>query len=233
MADYLSRLVERAIGAVPLARPVIASRFALAPALAADARPGRSFEESEREVSVEVTPRPIPQAPTVERAHTLRRPLEQPDSRAWHTAHPPGPEADEPRGAEEAPGRDRLRPPDEWTSDAAQTRRDTAAAERAMPSEPTRTPVVAVQAAPLQRLESTLEAPVPEAHGGTPTAPAAERRASHAAPPSAPTISVTIGRVDVRAIADAPPLAAPRPRVAPPSLTLDEYLRRRDAGGRR
>lgn len=50
-------------------------------------------------------------------------------------------------------------------------------------------------------------------------------------PPPAPTINVTIGRIEVKAL----PPAAARPRqpqpAAAPLLSLDEYLRKRDAGG--
>jgi len=60
------------------------------------------------------------------------------------------------------------------------------------------------------------------------TRPADENRRS-AAPPSPPTVTVTIGRIDVRAPARArrePPRAAARPAVQ----SLDEYLSRRNGG---
>lgn len=51
--------------------------------------------------------------------------------------------------------------------------------------------------------------------------------------PRPPRISITIGRIEVRA---APPVtippAQPRSRLPQPALTLDEYLRRRDGGKR-
>jgi hypothetical protein len=50
---------------------------------------------------------------------------------------------------------------------------------------------------------------------------------------SAPTIHITIGRIEVRATT---PVAATPPRkqtLAAPTLSLDEYLRRRNAGGER
>lgn len=50
------------------------------------------------------------------------------------------------------------------------------------------------------------------------------------APPPAPTIQVTIGRVEVRATAPSTPQRKPRP--APTVMSLDEYLDR-NAGGRR
>jgi|APLak6261659701_1056019.scaffolds.fasta_scaffold00030_14 hypothetical protein len=48
---------------------------------------------------------------------------------------------------------------------------------------------------------------------------------------AAPTIKVTIGRVEVRAVMPAQSPPAPRPRSAEPKLTLDDYLKRRNGGG--
>jgi hypothetical protein len=50
------------------------------------------------------------------------------------------------------------------------------------------------------------------------------------APPPAPTIHVTIGRVEVRATAPAVPASKPRP--APQTTSLDDYLRQRSSGGK-
>lgn len=65
-----------------------------------------------------------------------------------------------------------------------------------------------------------------------PETPAAPRHAwaAPAAPPEAPTVRVTIGRVEVKAV-----LPAQAPRSAPPSrpeLSLDDYLKQRKAGQR-
>jgi hypothetical protein len=49
----------------------------------------------------------------------------------------------------------------------------------------------------------------------------------------APSVRVTIGRVEVRAIAPPPPRPAlARPRSPVPRLSLDEYVRLRDEGKR-
>lgn len=76
---------------------------------------------------------------------------------------------------------------------------------------PGRRPAVIVRAAP---------APPPAARPSEPVA--------RETPPPAPTIQVTIGRIEVRAAAPAPRAASARP--TPPKLTLEEYLR---DGGRR
>jgi hypothetical protein len=52
--------------------------------------------------------------------------------------------------------------------------------------------------------------------------------AAAAAPPAAPIVEVTIGRVEVRAVTA--PSASPRRRTAPTAPSLDDYLRAR--GGR-
>lgn len=62
-----------------------------------------------------------------------------------------------------------------------------------------------------------------------PAAPQATKEAL--APEVAPTIQVTIGRVEVRATPPAPALK--RPRAKPPAMSLDEYLRQRNQGGQR
>ncbi|WP_199746994.1 hypothetical protein, partial [Corallococcus sp. AB049A] len=47
----------------------------------------------------------------------------------------------------------------------------------------------------------------------------------------APVVQVTIGRIEVRAVTPPAP-ARPAPARTSPSLSLDEYLRRRNGGGR-
>ena len=74
----------------------------------------------------------------------------------------------------------------------------------------------------------------PTARAGAPAAPAVPGATAApgavAAPAPAPTIHVTIGRVEVRATAPSTPQRKPRP--APAVMSLDEYLDR-NAGGRR
>jgi hypothetical protein len=103
----------------------------------------------------------------------------------------------------------------------------------------------AAGAAPSERPQTLL--PVPPAALGYPPAPLARpatlapivvqpqvRRAAvlahESAPPPAPTIQVTIGRVEVRA-ARQPEPAARQARGAAAAISLDEYLRQRNGGG--
>lgn len=48
--------------------------------------------------------------------------------------------------------------------------------------------------------------------------------------PLPPTIQVTIGRIEVRAVQPPAPSPSPRPVAKPPALTLDDYLAARDGG---
>jgi len=56
------------------------------------------------------------------------------------------------------------------------------------------------------------------------------------APSQPPVVRVTIGRIEVRAVTQGPPSAKrdspPSPSLSLPSLTLDDYLRRHNGGGR-
>ncbi len=47
---------------------------------------------------------------------------------------------------------------------------------------------------------------------------------------AAPTIQVSIGRIEVRAVPPPPPSA--KPRAGPAPMTLEEYLRQRNGGGK-
>lgn len=63
-----------------------------------------------------------------------------------------------------------------------------------------------------------------------PREPVASPPREPVAPPHPPRITVTIGRVEVRAIPPPPP--RPSPQSPAPKLSLDEYLRRREGGTR-
>jgi hypothetical protein len=70
-------------------------------------------------------------------------------------------------------------------------------------------------------------------HRGIEVTPAAARRAAppSMAQPAPPTVHVTIGRLEVRALTTAAP-AIPRAAAPRPQLTLAEYLARRDQASR-
>ncbi|WP_448337767.1 hypothetical protein [Chloroflexus aurantiacus] len=67
----------------------------------------------------------------------------------------------------------------------------------------------------------------------TPRIPVASAETGPSPAPRPPRISITIGRIEVRAVPPVTiPPAQPRSRLPRPALTLDEYLRRRDGGKR-
>jgi hypothetical protein len=71
--------------------------------------------------------------------------------------------------------------------------------------------------------------PVRHVHALSPRPSSSARQPKN--PPVAPSINVTIGRVEVRATP--PPVTSKAPRASAPILNLDEYLRRRAGGNRR
>ena len=89
-------------------------------------------------------------------------------------------------------------------------------------------PLPPVRSAPPVR-ETPAQVLRPQARPAAPRAAAAASRvASREVPSRPPTISVTIGRIEVRAAPPASP--AKSRRVAAPKLTLDDYLRSRGTG---
>src|ERR1039458_263580 len=77
---------------------------------------------------------------------------------------------------------------------------------------------------PLQSFQQPSERPAFQARRQNSFSPNEPR-------PSAPAIHVTIGRVEVRAIQSAAPKPKPA-KPAPPKLSLDDYLQKRDGGAR-
>ena len=83
--------------------------------------------------------------------------------------------------------------------------------------------VPAVAAPPARRRGPDLE-PVPDRRPTTPTPPPIRVAHERTAPRVPPTIHVSIGRVDVRAIVT-PAAQSPRPPAASDRLSLEDYLR--------
>ncbi len=108
---------------------------------------------------------------------------------------------------------------------------DVAAAPPALPP----APVVSFQ--PDSTLDTLHEPVAPDILSPSTPAPVRPREPAApprepAAPPHPPRITVTIGRVEVRAVPPPSPPARPRPPSPAPKLSLDEYLRRREGGTR-
>jgi len=95
-----------------------------------------------------------------------------------------------------------------------------------VPGKPETAPPAPTERAASQPIEAVTAHPPVLAHTRK---AAAEQPAAQKA---APTIRVTIGRIEVRAVVPAPP--TPRPAAEPrmPALPLDQYLKQRGEGRR-
>lgn len=233
MSDFLTRLAQRSIGAAQLIAPRLPSMFAPAE------EPNNNASSM---ANVIAAPRHTPLASLPMQSRTTAHTDSiSPDARtAIHSHRSPAPE---PTSAPEPATR----------NDASQPRTATKSiplVERAMQANIQAAPPLAsadapASIAPLEAPATTrkpnapADAPEPwqpllpqrAAKSATPFSAApdihhdASAEANHATPP-APTVHITIGRVEVKANVATPP-AAPRPRVeSKPALSLNDYLKR-------
>jgi hypothetical protein len=215
MADFFTRLAERALGVAPVAAADLPSMFA----------PAAPLELSSEVVTVrEKFPSPtLEKSPAVAADRTEAAPMELPAKSAIKIARREG----EPRSLT-AEGEARPKKADD------PSRRIHAAQEPAEPAAPGR-PVssdlpegrVSGRARALDSRTLTEPrkevAPLPSASAIVPTIHGES---------AAPTIHVSIGRVEVRAVMASPPPPRARERKAPPLRPLDQYLRERNEGRR-
>jgi len=214
MANLFSRLAERALEVAPVAQPDLPSMFApLAPMeLSTEMRAGSESARADRSTSDNA-------APTATSQNTSTQP------------QPVPPVGTARRDAEFSPPLVNVR---QTKSKSAQDRFPFAAEDNSK-SESGR---VLDNSFDHDRRGSADEARPPSVSRETlvrqAARPAIADFASTAARPetAAPTIQVSIGRVEVRAVT--PPTQGPRvvERKAPPLLSLDQYLRERNEGRR-
>ena len=201
MADFLSRLAARSLGTAPLARPVITPLFAPDPAL------GVESDAAENE------PSDVPGAGAAPARDRLTTPLPTPRSGTF--------------GSEAA-----LRPLETQVVRSVDGR---------SPDEPAAATSRRVEAAPVEEMLPPTVDPGevhtastigtgPPARAGLPHRDLARPHRSFgppeaAAEENAPIVRISIGRIEVRAVA-APP-AAPRPAAARPDdrVSLADYLK--------
>jgi hypothetical protein len=74
------------------------------------------------------------------------------------------------------------------------------------------------------------QAGVQSAQPASQTTQPADRLAGHVAPAAPPTVKVTIGRIEVRAVPPEPPAARPEPAAPARGLSLHDYLKQRSGG---
>lgn len=239
MANFLNRLAARALGTIPLVEPAIPTRFssgtqsnaflAYEPAVqSTHPYPDTSLETSEvrphplhdRETDPNLETRGAPPASPFQEAapHLLRSPLPHafprqvpPPPFAESGTVPPSPKRDE-------VGDRHLAAEVNPTSDAAER----PATYEPQVTSPARVPVVKAQ--PLSRLTPLAE-PM-----GSPVFQHSERlQPFHPIPP---TVSVSIGRIEVRAEITSPSPTASVQRPRPSALSLDQFLKQVDGSAR-
>jgi hypothetical protein len=204
MSDFLERLVERSRADLPPEiRPRLPSAFEAGLVLARESAAPLPDEREERPLAVHRGPLVAPPAepPLRARSEPEPRPLRLEPARARARQAP----APRPGPAPEP----RSGPPPAPRPDDA-------------------VPPAATEHTSSPPLEPRVQPAVPEAEGPSPERSSADGRDAAEA---APVIRVTIGRIDVRAVAEVPPPSSAR-RPAAPRLSLDEYLRERARGER-
>ena len=239
MADFLNRLAARALGTIPLAEPVIPARFS----------PGT---ESAAFVSAFQPTRPFPEA-SEERPNPLHigesEPYTRSETRADHPA-PPFQSLDEAphlipsRHPRAFPSQDPQPPHAELETahpspERIQVRRQHPAP--ALPLEPMNPSPDALGETTARNSQITQPAPAPFAEPKlaphlTPLAePMRSRVLQYSERPQAfhsirPTVSISIGRIEVRAEITSPTAPVQRPR--PSTLSLDQFLKQVDGSAR-
>jgi hypothetical protein len=259
MSDYLQNLVNRSLDPSRPVRPRLASLFEppVAGGLFAAASPSDTFDADAEPLTVEATPAADMRSaarPTPARADTAQSRPTQPPTPATR-ADAPWQIPSDTQDASRSSGRltvpaaphvgSSLLPASRPGPDAAPrgridereaTRRDDAArrdahAEAARAESKAEGRLESREAARRERAFAPLLVP---AATKAAQAPRSSAESLTPAPDAAPTIRVTIGRIDVRAVFS--DVQQQRPRPAParphPALTLEDYLRQRKGGAR-
>lgn len=241
MSDYLKNLVERTLDPSRVVQPRLASRFEPQGTFAA-------FDLDTGEGETEPAEPAVEARAEARRAEATPRAESAPRTRAEHFAAPSVPE----RRPDALPHEQRPAPASERAPNPPTTAMTFAEREAPRPT------VTSVEAGKSPaRAEASIKVsdavresrPAPESgtaqkprvveprlsplpkvfEGQSPHVPAADDAGREEA---APTIRVTIGRVDVRAVAAPAREARRAPEPQRPSLTLEDYLRRRGGGSR-
>jgi len=203
MADYLTGLAARALGATPVVRPRPAAQFEPQPLEEAEvAAPVLTRGEPER----------VDATPPVRHASTEPPPLE-------HAAGEPAlaAQAAAPRTVPARAG-----------SRVRKRVRQAQRAEQIVPEEATMPPAYPDQPEPAAATPTprAVVRPTTRRRRSEPAAP--RQQVAREAPP----VRVTIGRIEVRAVTPAAPAPQRRPPRRPPPLSLDDYLEQRQSGRR-
>jgi len=224
MADFFTRLAERSMGLAAVVRPDT-------PPVLPPAGDGDRFEDG----AAPRRARPAPVVPPTDPARSVAVTVAERKARQHRNVAQPGFDKTERRSTRALDDQDRPTESRRHVVVAptlAQRQRQDAGTDSLTPRQDySETPLT---------IDSNAEA-VPPVHrqalaavvaGPLPTGPAPQWRPAAAQQP--PTIQVTIGRVEIRAVTP-PPTAAPQrsaERRVAARLSLDEYLRQRNEGRR-
>ena len=226
--------------------------FAMPGASEPSARHARLRESSDPEHATESVPMRVgttllepPEVAVVARRDT---PLPSP-ARAWHDRAPHVQGAPAPQTAAQATTRGTrtasqdvaaFQPPSSQPQPQPQPHEveSRIAAQRVMPTHAEPRPALDVNASPSRFVPSVDASPNPRPRGAQtgmlveprlPRDSGPQRQPAQA--PAAPTVHVTIGRIELRAAAPAPAPAPPRSAARAPALSLSDYLERRAKAG--
>jgi hypothetical protein len=243
MSDFLGRLAERQLAATPGVLPRVPPRFApsaptalsanLAPPLAAPpVQPPASGTDASHTIVKELRVEQAPASPLVPARPARPRESEQPASVESNVVPKHRAAADR-RQEATAP------PPVRRTEIIERFVPARPRVEAAASSEPAARVVVDRRPEPAEThrradarvpvMPSPLVPPKADSPAMPPSAPAEARPADR---DDSPVVKVTIGRVEVRAVAPPAPVRERRAAPARPRMSLEEYLERRH-GGRR
>jgi hypothetical protein len=218
MADFLNRLAARALGAIPLAEPVIPALFS------AGAEPAASFASA-----IEPTPpsREITEEPASPLEHPAAEAYPRSETRANHPAPPYQNLHQASHLMSSQPSR-AFHPQDPQPPDAELE------ISPAMPLERMTQTLNAVSETTAHRPQATSHTPFAEPKPFPRLAPLAEPTRNpvpqHPDRPSAtrltpPTVRIRIGRIEVRAEIVSPVPTSPTQRSQPSALSLDQFLK--------
>jgi hypothetical protein len=231
MADFLNRLAARALGATPLAEPVIPTRFSSGREQSAFLASEPDFQTARPEASSDI----FEERPRSQRSRetdlSFETNVDHPSPFEGLDEAPHPPRSPRPRGfPSQAPPsfaeRETVQPsPDRFEVRrqhiAAATDPSSVAVERPAAATP-RTSAPFAEPQPAPRLN-----PLAESMRG-PALQHPELRQTFR--PAPPTVHVSIGRIEVRAEIASPVSAAPAKRPRPSTLSLDQFLKQGSGG---
>ena len=238
MADFLNRLAARALGATPVAEPVIPTRFSSGPEQSAFLpaepafQPASTAPETYSETA-ENRPRPLPirEADPHSEIHTER--LSAPFQDIDEVPRRPLPQRGDAFRPQPSPPPFAERKTAQPSAERTEVRSQHLAAATDPPPQAMEKGVHKPQATPRTSAPFAEPQPAPRltAHAEPVRSPASHRpELAQSLRPAPPTVHVSIGRIEVRAEITSPAPRAPAQRPRPSTLSLDQFLKQAGSG---